>query len=331
MLGVSHDSEDVVIQAAYRALMRRYHPDRNPSKEAAQRSIEINRAYSVLGDARSRASYDASRNSKHRAGAERRPKNEGSKSPPSPPPPNDGKSQTQPDGNRQVRPASPWRAALTVLGVLAVIAIFTAVSVLNSRSVDQTTAGVDATTDMNAADANMTMNASDLNATVPATEARDLSNQPETAVDYSTIEDAAKAFARLLTKRGLSGARAYSESCHKVVQSKPSWNRADSCAAFDFAAAYIDDGITNQTGWSKDAYFQFQRSNQADNYEAVGASSLAIESRLSKIREAAENAGLDAMRIQLARQRASPTTADPATGSAGPMSDSSNITMNADN
>lgn len=60
VLGVSPTSEDVVIQAAYRALMRRYHPDADPSSEAAQRAQAINAAYAVLGDPEKRARYDGS-------------------------------------------------------------------------------------------------------------------------------------------------------------------------------------------------------------------------------------------------------------------------------
>ena len=41
ILGVSPASEDVVIRAAYLALMRRYHPDRNASAEAAERARAI--------------------------------------------------------------------------------------------------------------------------------------------------------------------------------------------------------------------------------------------------------------------------------------------------
>jgi curved DNA-binding protein CbpA len=60
VLGVSPTSEDVVIRAAYRALMRRYHPDADPSSEGAQRAQAINAAYSVLSDPEKRARYDGS-------------------------------------------------------------------------------------------------------------------------------------------------------------------------------------------------------------------------------------------------------------------------------
>ena len=58
ILGVTPASEDVVIRAAYHALMRRYHPDADPSQEAAERSRAVNEAYAVLRDPERRARYD---------------------------------------------------------------------------------------------------------------------------------------------------------------------------------------------------------------------------------------------------------------------------------
>jgi hypothetical protein len=57
-LGLSPTSEDVVIHAAYRALVRRYHPDGNSSDVADARTRAINAAYAVLGDPGRRAEYD---------------------------------------------------------------------------------------------------------------------------------------------------------------------------------------------------------------------------------------------------------------------------------
>ncbi len=61
ILGVSPTSEDVVIRAAYLALMRRYHPDRNSSAEAAERAQAITNAYAVLSNWRRRSEYDLKR------------------------------------------------------------------------------------------------------------------------------------------------------------------------------------------------------------------------------------------------------------------------------
>ena len=58
VLGVSPSSEDVVIRAAYRALMRRYHPDADSSDDATERARLINAAYAVLSDPEQRRRYD---------------------------------------------------------------------------------------------------------------------------------------------------------------------------------------------------------------------------------------------------------------------------------
>ncbi|HXH00538.1 MAG TPA: DnaJ domain-containing protein [Sphingomicrobium sp.] len=58
ILGVAPTSEDVVIRAAYVALMRRYHPDANATPQAAERAKAITQAYAVLGDHDRRVDYD---------------------------------------------------------------------------------------------------------------------------------------------------------------------------------------------------------------------------------------------------------------------------------
>lgn len=59
VLNVSRDAEDVVIEVAWRALMKRYHPDKMQGDPAAsERAKAINAAYDVLKDPESRARYD---------------------------------------------------------------------------------------------------------------------------------------------------------------------------------------------------------------------------------------------------------------------------------
>ena len=61
ILQVSPKVEPEVIQAAYRRLARKYHPDVNKSPQAAERMKQINEAYEVLRDPAKRAAYDALR------------------------------------------------------------------------------------------------------------------------------------------------------------------------------------------------------------------------------------------------------------------------------
>jgi curved DNA-binding protein CbpA len=58
-LEVSPNASPEVIRAAYRSLMQRFHPDRNPGDEAvAARAAVIAQAYAVLSDADKRAEYN---------------------------------------------------------------------------------------------------------------------------------------------------------------------------------------------------------------------------------------------------------------------------------
>lgn len=60
-LEVSPRASPEVIRAAYKSLMQRFHPDRNPSdKTATARTVQIATAYAVLSDPAKKALYDES-------------------------------------------------------------------------------------------------------------------------------------------------------------------------------------------------------------------------------------------------------------------------------
>lgn len=60
ILGCSPHADPVVIRAAWRALLTKYHPDHDPSEEAARKLALVNEAWDVLGSRESRAEYDDS-------------------------------------------------------------------------------------------------------------------------------------------------------------------------------------------------------------------------------------------------------------------------------
>ncbi len=55
---VAEIADAEVISTVYRKLVRRYHPDVDPSAEAAHKMAELNEAYAVLRDPDRRAKYD---------------------------------------------------------------------------------------------------------------------------------------------------------------------------------------------------------------------------------------------------------------------------------
>ncbi|WP_235300090.1 J domain-containing protein [Synechococcus sp. GFB01] len=70
MLGVSRQATAAEIKAAYRALVKRHHPDAGGDD---QRILALNAAWEVLGDAESRRRFDRQIGQPHAAGARPRP------------------------------------------------------------------------------------------------------------------------------------------------------------------------------------------------------------------------------------------------------------------
>jgi len=61
ILGVSPGATPEVIKTSYRRKANQYHPDKNPSLDAASRFREIQEAYEVLSDETRRKAYDDNR------------------------------------------------------------------------------------------------------------------------------------------------------------------------------------------------------------------------------------------------------------------------------
>jgi curved DNA-binding protein CbpA len=61
VLQILPSAEQEVVTAAFRALALKYHPDHDATRRAAEKMAELNRAYAILRDERSRAAHDRAR------------------------------------------------------------------------------------------------------------------------------------------------------------------------------------------------------------------------------------------------------------------------------
>jgi hypothetical protein len=61
ILQVDPLAEEEVVEAAYRRLARKYHPDVYAGPDASERMRELNLAYSIIGNAARRLAYDSAR------------------------------------------------------------------------------------------------------------------------------------------------------------------------------------------------------------------------------------------------------------------------------
>lgn len=61
VLQVDSEAEDEVIQAAYRRLARKYHPDLATTPDASDRMVAINAAWKLIGDPAARKAFDRKR------------------------------------------------------------------------------------------------------------------------------------------------------------------------------------------------------------------------------------------------------------------------------
>jgi curved DNA-binding protein CbpA len=69
ILQVDPEAEDEVIQAAYRRLAQKYHPDRAAGTEAVERMVAINAAWELIGEPDRRRAYDLSVRHRQPAGS----------------------------------------------------------------------------------------------------------------------------------------------------------------------------------------------------------------------------------------------------------------------
>lgn len=114
---------------------------------------------------------------------------------------------------------------------------------------------------------------------------RYISTPPE-PIAFPEAESAARTFVEVLNNSGIIGAKSYSEKCHVSASQTLSWEDLDYCASFDFAAAVMDESVSRETGYERNAYFEEKMKTQAEHY--LGQETT-VSSRLSLLRRSASN------------------------------------------
>ena len=133
LLQVSENADPEIIQAAYRRLVLRYHPDRSSEPNAGEMTQRLNDAYAILSDPVRRAEYD-----RERRGSTGRPSSGTGRSrpnpppPPRPPPPRPPHAEGNADSNDRFSGNVKWVAF--ALGGLVAVMVVVGVVVDNSGS-----------------------------------------------------------------------------------------------------------------------------------------------------------------------------------------------------
>ena len=123
LLQVSENADQEIIQAAWRRLVLRYHPDRSTKPNAREMTQRLNDAYAILGDPVLRAEYDRElrrRTSSSSSGTGQASSRTSQNRPPSPPPPRRA-SEPEPTGGDS---ADGFPVTLMLAVVVAVVAPF---------------------------------------------------------------------------------------------------------------------------------------------------------------------------------------------------------------
>lgn len=252
VLGVAQDADEAVVRAAWRALIRKYHPDTGgDASDAPERLQAVNEAYSMIGDPVRRAAYDGFRGT--------------------PPPPLE-------TSERRVWVDSPYpmpprrTGGMTVMMILAFVGLPAVAMTLpgvpgHVASMLQTgdsKAAVFARSSLNQVRRLLTPSGFGASAEAAPRPQAPVGTVP--AVDKATISLARVQFSRVSRRGGAGGIAAYSRACTDRAASFATWQAVDYCTAFDLAAGRFDDA------------------QGARNYARLGADAAAAIERVAQVR-----------------------------------------------
>jgi hypothetical protein len=280
LLQVLPTADPAVIEAAYKALMKKHHPDLHGGEDAERRAAEINHAFNVLRDPERREAYDASERAR-----EERYKVELARAFPDHPSGNGAA-----DGARRNPPAPPahfeavprpgqraagWIGAAGFLALVATIFLLARGDIEPPATAQSGAVATAAELERPAAD--------------PAAAPVPFRDDP---VSGPQVANAVAEFNRISGTQGLPAAAAFSERCFETQSRTMSIPEFDYCVAFDHAAgrAEFKPAGTEEALAAR----RFQPQNQVARHvraaDPLADSFASIEIRLYEIRRLADAA-----------------------------------------
>lgn len=259
LLNVLPDADPVVIEAAYKALMKRHHPDIHAGGVAVgeRTAADLNQAYRTLRDPDRRAAYDAderAREERRKAELARAFEPPGARTAPQPPP--------RPEPIRAGQRVATFVGAAGMLMLGGAIYLFTQAV----EAVDKRPAKADVA----------------VAAVSPGQSERAFRDQP---VNRDEVERAVAEFRRIAVASGFPGAVAYSRGCFDGQNRTRGITAFDHCVAFDHVASRAEASAGGQSRFQpQDLVMRHIRAA-----ELIARDPSLIEARLFEIRRLADN------------------------------------------
>jgi curved DNA-binding protein CbpA len=289
ILGVAPQSERVVIQAAYKAMILKYHPDIcKEDPEAEEKAKELNHAFAVLGDPDQRARYDAELRKSQLPWLLNGAADEALEPVRSGP-----VASAAAEPSRGV--AASLRGRLHGVRIAPLPALVLGAALVGAFLYGRYEFGQSAETEV----ARIAPLARD-SAERAAVLARARLEAPPPDVHEREVGDAVREARNMLSNSEMAKAQPFSEACLGRVEASRSWKAADRCFGFDTAISILDSGAANRGGIQPNGYFR--RSNVQKRFRIMFVDVFAIAEeravmRMDKIwnksAEALEESGED--------------------------------------
>jgi hypothetical protein len=274
VLGLRPSADDVVIRAAWKALIRKHHPDSSTAPDAAEQAAKINAAFKLLGTPDARAAYDRSRTLRPVAPPPSKPRPAAAAPAPAPPP-----------------PRRRWKRFRRFAMVGVAFAMTGGATVYLAHNDLALPAPVERLGDeflTNARVSQARANARrilglDRPRNVAAEPAGPAEKAPPPAVDEAAVTAAISEFGKFAARRDGSAA-AEGRKCSASTQSAPSWSALDRCVALHIAGLGTADSLFGSPDPSA-VYFRDVAVGLPERYAALSIDDAGISSRIEKIRK----------------------------------------------